>query len=1079
MTVNSLCNGNVSALDINPYQNNLLASGASDSEIFIWDLNNTSQPMAPGSRSQPHDLVQALAWNQQVQHILGSTISNRCVVWDLRKNEPIMKLSDGNSRSTWRALAWHPEVATQVVLAGDTLQLWDLRLAASPLVTLEGHSAGVTSVSWCRQDAALLLSAGQDGQVLCWDPRDTTPGGKLLTSIASGSGYCYSVSWCPRAPALLASCSAEQHVALHSLLQPAPVENTSANQSNIMDSFGGVDSFNQLPAVARAAPAPAPPALPVAPAWLKCHTRAKFAFGGKLVTFGKNAQEEGPQKLVYVSQVVSDPSLLQRSEEVDAVICSSLSQDPAAKQQLAEYCRARGDAATDQTERYVWFFLRASFLPNYRQEALNLLGYKEDEIPSRFKGPSALSEGLENNVDSITSGIAGLSRGESTETDAELSTDTSTDLSEAHTLLERKLSNVDSVQPPTNTVNITSQGEDTESLICRALVCGNLEEAAELCLDARRTADALVIASLSSPELFQKVLKYHLNSTSSDPVSLLTGCVALRAWRPLGSRAAAAAWRPVAAHALTHAQAGHASVCEQLGDKLSKDPDPAYKEAAAICFALAHSWRAVAAARGAGARAALAALIRRAAVDNGSHTNVSKLDAIITEYAARLAAQGGLQVALSALQGAPRCELRDRLQRALRQHERAPATPQPAPAHNRPRTVSSHSQKRASAANVHADINNTYNTDPWGASSVPAPAAPPPRPGSVGPQGAGTLSSRGKYKVDPSVQAAPSYGQYGYAPAPAPAPAAPYGGYNSPLPDQYGSNTGYTPMTAQPLPVNNTMNGGGYYSPAPAPPAAPVPAQEPPARAAAPGWNDPPMLTSKPKPKQEVQAQAPITHPLFGVEPPQHIPLNPQFPGQNQQFPGQNQQFPGQNQQFPGQNQQFPGQNQQFPGQPGQFPGQQPGFPGQPQYGSQPAYQQPYQSAYAPPAPEPVAAPEPPAPIQKGPIPDEHVVLQTVLDQLRSQCAERAANPHMKRKLDDVQKRLENLYDMLREYRLSETALTSLHSCVQFVQSGDYGSALNVATGLATGADFAIVASFLPGLKQLLQLAGQLQVYVR
>ncbi|CAG9129434.1 unnamed protein product [Plutella xylostella] len=301
--------GNVSALDINPYQNNLLASGAADSEIFIWDLNNTSQPMAPGSRSQPHDLVQALAWNQQVQHILGSTISNRCVVWDLRKNEPIMKLSDGNSRSTWRALAWHPEVATQVVLAGDTLQLWDLRLAASPLVTLEGHSAGVTSVSWCRQDAALLLSAGQDGRVLCWDPRDTTPGGKLLTSIASGTGYCYSVSWCPRAPALLASCSAEQHVALHSLLQPAPVENTSANQSTIMDSFGGVDSFNQLPAVARAAPAPAPPALPVAPAWLKCHTRAKFAFGGKLVTFGKSAQEEGPQKLVYVSQVCEYSSI--------------------------------------------------------------------------------------------------------------------------------------------------------------------------------------------------------------------------------------------------------------------------------------------------------------------------------------------------------------------------------------------------------------------------------------------------------------------------------------------------------------------------------------------------------------------------------------------------------------------------------------------------------------------------------------------------------------------------------------------------------------------------------------------------
>lgn len=33
-------------------QGNLLASGASDSEIFIWDLNNLSVPLTPGSKSQ-------------------------------------------------------------------------------------------------------------------------------------------------------------------------------------------------------------------------------------------------------------------------------------------------------------------------------------------------------------------------------------------------------------------------------------------------------------------------------------------------------------------------------------------------------------------------------------------------------------------------------------------------------------------------------------------------------------------------------------------------------------------------------------------------------------------------------------------------------------------------------------------------------------------------------------------------------------------------------------------------------------------------------------------------------------------
>lgn len=33
-------------------QANLLASGASESEIYIWDLNNTEKPMTPGSKSQ-------------------------------------------------------------------------------------------------------------------------------------------------------------------------------------------------------------------------------------------------------------------------------------------------------------------------------------------------------------------------------------------------------------------------------------------------------------------------------------------------------------------------------------------------------------------------------------------------------------------------------------------------------------------------------------------------------------------------------------------------------------------------------------------------------------------------------------------------------------------------------------------------------------------------------------------------------------------------------------------------------------------------------------------------------------------
>ncbi len=55
----------------------------------------------------------------QVQHILGSCFASRCVVWDLRKNDPIIKVSDSTSRVRCKVLQWHPDVATQLCIASE------------------------------------------------------------------------------------------------------------------------------------------------------------------------------------------------------------------------------------------------------------------------------------------------------------------------------------------------------------------------------------------------------------------------------------------------------------------------------------------------------------------------------------------------------------------------------------------------------------------------------------------------------------------------------------------------------------------------------------------------------------------------------------------------------------------------------------------------------------------------------------------------------------------------------------------------------------------------------------------------
>ena len=45
-----------------------------------------------------------------------------------------------------------------------------LRFTSYPQI-LTGHEKGVLSLSWCRQDADLLLSCGKDNRALCWNPQ--------------------------------------------------------------------------------------------------------------------------------------------------------------------------------------------------------------------------------------------------------------------------------------------------------------------------------------------------------------------------------------------------------------------------------------------------------------------------------------------------------------------------------------------------------------------------------------------------------------------------------------------------------------------------------------------------------------------------------------------------------------------------------------------------------------------------------------------------------------------------------------------------------------------------------------------
>lgn len=104
------------------------------------------------------------------------------------------------------------------------------------------------------------------------------------------------------------------------------------------------------------------------------------------------------EKVVFVSQVVTEAKLIDQSNELENAIKS---------QNFADFCRVKADSTSTQSRRYVWYFLQSFFLPNPRSEMINLLGYKEDE----FTKLSQEEKSQQNGINHLSNQMAGLNRG--------------------------------------------------------------------------------------------------------------------------------------------------------------------------------------------------------------------------------------------------------------------------------------------------------------------------------------------------------------------------------------------------------------------------------------------------------------------------------------------------------------------------------------------------------------------------------------------------------------------------------------------------------------------------------------------
>ncbi|XP_039701530.1 protein transport protein Sec31A isoform X15 [Pteropus medius] len=1016
--------GPVRALDVNIFQTNLVASGANESEIYIWDLNNFTAPMTPGAKTQPPEDISCIAWNRQVQHILASASpSGRATVWDLRKNEPIIKVSDHSNRMHCSGLAWHPDVATQMVLASEddrlpVIQMWDLRFASSPLHVLENHARGILAIAWSMADPELLLSCGKDAKILCSNPNT----GEVLYELPTNTQWCFDIQWCPRNPAVLSAASFDGRISVYSIMGGSTDGLRQKQVDKLSSSFGNLDPFGtgqplpplQIPQQTAQHSIVLPLKKP--PKWIRRPVGASFSFGGKLVTFENvkmqsqqgAEQQQQQQQPVFISQVVTEKEFLSRSDQLQQVVQS---------QGFVNYCQKKIDASQTEFEKNVWSFLKVNFEDDSRGKYLELLGYRKEDLGKKI----ALALNKVDGPDVALKDSDQVAQSDGEESPA----------AEEQLLGERikeEKQELEFLPSARGTFNISISG-DIDGLITQALLTGNFESAVDLCLHDNRMADAIILAIAGGQELLARTQKKYFAKSQSKITRLITAVV-MKNWREIVESCDLKNWKEALAAVLTYAKLDEFSaLCDLLGTRLESEGDSLLQTQACLCYICAGNVEKLVAcwtkAQDGSNPLSLQDLIEkvvilRKAVQLTQAVDTNAVGVLLAEkmsqYANLLAAQGSIAAALAFLPESTNqpniVQLRDRLYKAQgepvpgQESTKVPYERQQLPK-GRPGPIAGHTQMpRVPTQQYYPHVRIAPTVTTWSNKTPTAlpshpPAASPSDTQGENPPPPGFLVHG---NVNPNVAAAQ-------------------------LPTSPGHMHTQVPPYPQPQRPQN-------------------------------GWNDPPALNRVPKKKkmpENYMPPVPITSPI----------MNPLGDPQSQML-----------QQQPSAPVPLSSQAS-FP--PSHLPGGQPSFHGIPlgQPGMPPSFSKPnIEGAPGAPIGNTIQHVQslPTEKITKKPIPDEHLILKTTFEDLIQRCLSSATDPQTKRKLDDASKRLEFLYDKLREQTLSPTIISGLHNIARSIETRNYSEGLTTHTHIVSTSNFSETSAFMPVLKVVLTQANKLGV---
>lgn len=264
-----------------------------------------------------------------------------------------------------------------------------------------------------------------------------------------------------------------------------------------------------------------------------------------------------------------------------------------------------------------------------------------------------------------------------------------------------------------------------EGLICEALLTGNVAAAVELCMNAGRSTDAIILAALGGSDLLAKTQYRYLKNNDSF-ISNLISAMVMADWSGVISQCTIDSWKEALVAALTHSHEQSPLLCERLGERLQIESggDQSIVKNSILCYICAGNIERIVDAWGAiygpdsledsdklQELVEVVILLSKAMEHQGKQVPVyGKYAELLSKYASLLAAQGSLDMALTYIgtsQDDPNViDLRERLYYALGHKQQQLQQPVPygrkasqqnvfhnaAPRLSHPRTISTSSQ---------------------------------------------------------------------------------------------------------------------------------------------------------------------------------------------------------------------------------------------------------------------------------------------------------------------------------------------------------------------------------------------------